>query len=153
MKLFFLLMGGLEFWKLWHYFSLQSLFYRYMKMISAELYLLNFLLLTFFERKERKRKKERKEKERRLWGGVTLLQGYTCIKFMQLKLPMRSLLLSSNLLYFVIWSWKKSRKSVSFLFTERPIPTTSTGLHPSTPRSTYTPKSNTHTPRFTSDSE
>lgn len=36
---------------------------------------------------------------------------------------------------------------------ERPIPTTSTGLHPSTPRSTYTPKSNTHTPRFTSDSE
>ncbi|XP_078323681.1 uncharacterized protein LOC111126840 isoform X2 [Crassostrea virginica] len=36
---------------------------------------------------------------------------------------------------------------------EKAMPTSSTGLHPSAPRPSHTPKSTTHTPRFKSDSE
>lgn len=70
---FFLLMGGLEFRKLWHYFSLQSLFYTwkwYLQNCSS----LKFSSSNIFWRG----KKERKE----IMGGVTLLQGYTCISIL-----------------------------------------------------------------------
>lgn len=65
---------------------------------------------------------------------------------MQWKLLMRSLLLSSNLMYFVIWSWKKSGKSVSIYLQRdlflRPV-LACTPLHPGQ----LTPQSPTPTPQ------
>lgn len=65
---------------------------------------------------------------------------------MQWKLLMRSLLLIRNLLYFVIWSWNKSGKSVSFYLQRDlflPLVLACTPLHPGQ----LTPQSPTPTPQ------
>lgn len=69
---FFSTIGWLEFGKLWHYFSLQILFYTW------KWYLQNCSSFKFSSFFGEERKKERKE----TIGGVTLLQGYTCIFYL-----------------------------------------------------------------------